>query len=84
MPPTETAESDISIWASGDFSIWRLQFRFADPLLWNFAETKKTPRKLPKSRQRNLRRNQNSQPDGRLSERKTAAKKAAKKKKAKR
>src|SRR6202163_2806046 len=23
--PTETAESDISIWANGDFSIWRLQ-----------------------------------------------------------
>ena len=33
--PTETVESDISIWANGDFSIWRLQCRFADPLLWN-------------------------------------------------
>jgi hypothetical protein len=28
-------ESDISIWAKGDFSIWRLQSLFAHPLLWN-------------------------------------------------
>jgi hypothetical protein len=33
--PTETVESDISIWANGDFSIWRLQTCFADPMLWN-------------------------------------------------
>ena len=38
--PTETVESDISIWVNGDFSIWRLQTCFADPMLWNIHASK--------------------------------------------
>jgi hypothetical protein len=35
-------ESDISIWANGDFFIWRLHQTFVDRTLWNFPKT--TPR----------------------------------------